>query len=765
MPLKLLVKTRSVVCLSSCHLRLLSTEITTVVSPPQPPAEQEAPVIKQALEILRRPEKEWDAAQLNQILFSASPFFLFKIARRLPSSSQALKFLQFLRQSSSDPSPPPDERSLSHALQAVFELASRQPNSTQSVYEVYTASRDLGVQLTPNAAAILLRCLGRNGMMSEAEFFFNGFDSAVKNSHVRNVWIKLLLQSGRFDDALKVLDEMLQPSTTSDCKVDDFTAAQFFTFFLNWRSHGRLIPEEEMIDLVLKFARLGVFPTSVWTTQFVTMLSWKRKINSAWNLLDELMKLEAPVDAAPCNALLTGLGKEMDIKKMNAVMVKMKEAEIQPDVVTFGILINHLCKHRRLDQALEVLDKMQGEMSIEPDVVIFNTIIDGLSKVGRQEEAFELVEKMKSQHRGCSPNTVTYNCLIDGFCKAGEIDKGINLFHEMQEMELVPNAITVNTLVHGMCMYGRTSNAVRFFYEMRSKGLWGTAVSYTSLIDAFCKVNNIARAIEIFDEMVTDGFPPDSYVYYTLISGLTRAGRMNEALTYFQTLKDSGFSPDVVCYNVLISGLFNTNKADKAREIFEEMEKAGARPDGVTYNTLIAYHAKDGNFIEARKLLKKMVNEGHVPTVVTYGALIHAYCLNQKVNEAMALFKELRGSSKVTPNGVIYNILIDCLCKKQDVQQALALMDDMEVRGAKASANTFNAVFRALREERMVNKAFELMDRMVRQGINPDYMTMDILTEWLSGIGEMEKLRRFVEGCTVSEGDHAAGDGAAAAAS
>ncbi|CAI0627416.1 unnamed protein product [Linum tenue] len=223
MPLKLLVKTRSVVCLSSCHLRLLSTEITTVVSPPQPPAEQEAPVIKQALEILRRPEKEWDAAQLNQILFSASPFFLFKIARRLPSSSQALKFLQFLRQSSSDPSPPPDERSLSHALQAVFELASRQPNSTQSVYEVYTASRDLGVQLTPNAAAILLRCLGRNGMMSEAEFFFNGFDSAgaKASANTFNAVFRALREERMVNKAFELMDRMVRQGINPDYMTMD----------------------------------------------------------------------------------------------------------------------------------------------------------------------------------------------------------------------------------------------------------------------------------------------------------------------------------------------------------------------------------------------------------------------------------------------------------------------------------------------------------------------------------------------------------------
>jgi pentatricopeptide repeat protein len=104
----------------------------------------------------------------------------------------------------------------------------------------------------------------------------------------------------------------------------------------------------------------------------------------------------------------------------------------------------------------------------------------------------------------------------------------------------------------------------------------------------------------------------------------------------------------------------------------------------------------------------------------------------------------------VPPNTVIYNILIDALRKNNNVERAVSLMDDMKVKGVRPNTTTYNAVLKGVRDNRMLDKGFELMDMMVEDACNPDYVTMEILTEWLSAIGEIEKLKLFVEGYQVS---------------
>ncbi|XP_050238515.1 pentatricopeptide repeat-containing protein At3g61520, mitochondrial [Mercurialis annua] len=736
---------------SSLHLRYISTECT-LQTPPQQQTNDS--IINQAVQLLQIPHNEWNLTHLNQLIFSdssPSPRLLFQITRRLPSSSQALEFLRYLQHNS-----PPSLSNTQHfssAFQAIFELASRERDGPgKNLHDLYKLSKEWNIPLTINSATLLLRCFGRAGLVEESVVLFD--ELGHKNTHVCNVMIGGLLKGGRFDYAVKVLDEMLQPEAESDSRPDDVTGDIVFSWLIRNENLGRVVSAEESVEVVLKLGGFGTFPNAFWLTQMIGKLCRNGKTNVAYDLLIELMTLGAAVEAIPCNALLTGLGRCSDFDKMNKVMAKMKEMEIKPNVVTFGILINHLCKFRRVDEALDVFRSMsEGKESdgflIEPDAVIFNTLIDGHCKVGRQEEGLDLMQKMKLQ--GCAPTTVTYNCLIDGYCKAGEIERGLELFDEMHREGVVPNAITVNTLVDGMCKHGRTNSAVQFLEEMQSKGLKGNAFAFSSLINAFCNVNNIGKAMQIFDQMLIDGYTPDAMVYYNLIYGLTQARRMDDAVSILSKMKEAGFCPDVVCYNGLIAGFCNKNDLDKAHEMLNDMEEAGVKPDSITYNSLISYFGKIGDFKVAHKMMRKMTQEGLQPTVATYGSLIHSYCLSGNIDKAMKIFEDMNeDASRIAPNTVIYNILIDSLCKNNNVEYALSLMDDMRVKWVKPNTLTYNAIFKGLRERKWLKRAFELMDRMTAECCDPDYITMEILTEWLSDAGETEKLRSFARGYEFS---------------
>jgi pentatricopeptide repeat protein len=745
-------------------LRLLEPQTPTVPSysllrhlctepnhpPPLSPQDEDS-LITKAVQLLQATENENSGStQLHQLLFSSSspsfPGLFRKIARRLDSSSQALKFFDYIKSNA----PSQDLHSLSSTFQAIFELASREPDSQEKLLELYRTSKDRNVPLTINGATLLVQCLGRAGMGAEVLSVVDELDSlypSLKNTHFCNVVIDVLFRLGYADYAHNVVDEMLQPN--AECPPNDITGDIVFSVLLRRKwPRGTF---DKIVWLVLKFGECGVFPDSHKLMQLITKLCWYRNTDCAWDVLHHVMKFGGAVETASCNALLTGLARDEDFERMNKLTTEMIQMDIQPNVVTFGILINRMCKSRRVDEALEFLEKMKGGsegVSVEPDVIMYNTLIDGLCKVGRQEEGLSLMDQMRSNK--CVPNTVTYNCLIGGFCKAGEIERALELFDQMNRERVFPNSITLNTLVDGMCRHGRINSAVEFFNEMQSNGLKGSAVTYTTLIKAFCNVNNIDKAREFFNQMLKVGCTPDAILYYTLISGLSLAGRMDDASCVVSKLKEAGFCLDTVSYNNLVSGFCKKNKLDRAYEMLKEMEQAGIKPDNVTYNILISYLSKTGNFTIAHTVMRKMVKEGIVPTVVTYGALIHAYCLNNKIDEAMKIFRDLSSSSEVAPNTVIYNILIDSLCKNNEVELALSLMHEMKLVAVKPNITTYNAMFKGLREKNLLEKAFELMDRMVEQACNPDYITMEVLTEWLSAVGETGKLKNFVEGYEIS---------------
>ncbi|KAL4341781.1 hypothetical protein GQ457_08G022670 [Hibiscus cannabinus] len=731
---------------------ILTRHLSTGANPQQPPQEDDSKTNRAVQLLLENPHQEWPSNQpLHSLLFSSpspSPRFLYNVTRNLASSALALHFLKHLQQNS----PSQDTHSLSYPFQALFELAARELDAGSPLSELYQASKEWGIPLTVNAAAILIRYLGTHKMVDESVILFNELDPSLKNTHVRNVFIDVLLCDGRLECALDVLDEMLQPS--SEVPPDKTTGDIVLRGLLKGDRKWKNLSEENAIKLVLSFGKHGVFPKTSWLTQMLSRLCRSGKINQAWNVLHELLALRAPLETPPFNVLLTGLGRSGDIKRMNTLMAEMKESDIQPDAVTFGVLINQLCKLRRVDDAMEVLNKL-GEGngsrggSIAADVIMYNTMIDGLCKVGRQEEGLHLMEQMRSM-KGLEPNIVTYNCLIDGFCKAGELERGKLLFEQMNEDGISPNVITLNTLIDGMCRHGMINSALEFFDDMRGIGLQGNAVTYTTLITSYCSVGNIAKAFDLFDQMLTNGCSLHATVYYSLISGLCKAGRMDDAANVLSKLKEAGFRPDIVCYNSLVSGFFKENMVNKAYDTIKEMQEAGMKPDSVLYNTLIAYFCKTGYLELAGEVMKQMINQGVVPTIATYGALIHAYCSNGKIKEAMKLFNDMNSLSKIPPNTTTYNSLIESLCKNNDIKGALSLMDDMKAKSVKPNTTTYNEVFKGLKENNLLEDAYRLMDGMVEHACNPDSITMGILGEWLSAVGESEKLQSFVQGNRVS---------------
>ncbi|TKY61026.1 Pentatricopeptide repeat-containing protein mitochondrial [Spatholobus suberectus] len=719
---------------------------------PSPSSQNDAEsTVTQVVELLQHPTNQWDYDQLRPFLFDASQsHHLFQITLRLNSIPKALDFLNYLRDKTEH------HQALSEVFEGALELATRHPNSKTEVLMLhsYRKSNACSITLTAKSAYLLFRFLEKAQMLDDSLLLFNELDPSSRSSRICNGLLRMLFKSGRTDDALHLLDEMLERD--SDFSPDDFTGEAVFGELAKWECRGRSsFADEEIVALVTKLCEHGVFPDAFKLTQMITRLCRNRKNNVAWEILHGVMSLggAVAVEAASCNALLAGLGRERDIQRMNKLMAEMEEMRIKPSVVTFGILVNHLCKARRIDEALEVFDKLRGKgegkrVGVEPDVILFNTLIDGLCKVGREEHGLSLLEEMKTKSKS-RPNAVTYNCLIDGFCKAGNIGKARKLFSQMIEEGVQPSVVTLNTMVDGLCKHGKVHSAVEFFNEMKGKGLKGNAVTYSVLISAYCGVNNIDKAMQYFDEMLSSGCSPDAIAYYSLIYGLSIAGRMDDASAVVSKLKQAGFGLDIACYNVLISGFCKKKKLERVYEMLSEMEETGLKPDIVTYNTLVSYLGKIGDFATASKVMKRMIKEGLEPSVVTYGAIIHAYCLKENVDEAMNIFEEMCSTSKVPPNTVIYNILIDSLCKNNNVERAVSLMDDMKIKGVRPNTTTYNAIFKGVRDKKMLHKAFELMDRMIEDACSPDYITMEILTEWLDAVGEIEKLKCFVQGCDL----------------
>ena len=115
-------------------------------------------------------------------------------------------------------------------------------------------------------------------------------------------------------------------------------------------------------------------------------------------------------DVISWNAMIGGYAQNGNGKEALELFKQMEQEGIQPNNVTFVVILN-ACSHAGLvDEALHYFNVMKDRYQIVPDVIHYNCLVDTLSRAGRLEEAENLIRTMKQ------PNVVTWMALL-GACR------------------------------------------------------------------------------------------------------------------------------------------------------------------------------------------------------------------------------------------------------------------------------------------------------------------------------------------------------------
>ncbi|KAI9113682.1 hypothetical protein K1719_014933 [Acacia pycnantha] len=235
--------------------------------------------------------------------------------------------------------------------------------------------------------------------------------------------------------------------------------------------------------------------------------------------------------------------------------------------------------------------------NINPDVYTFNILLDVLCKQGSFVEVQELFDGMVN--RGLVPDIQNYNVLINGYCNIDKINEAMSLLKEMRHKNLVPSIVTYNSLVRGLCKLGRMSDAQELLVEMHDRGQPADVVTYNILLDTFCKtVQHIDKAIALFHQLIIQGIWPD--LDEVLNYDWRKGGRLSWPETkigggilktveeIFQNLLIKGCCPNVKTYTIMISGLCRDGLLDEAVSLLSKMEGNDCLPDVVTFSTIIS---------------------------------------------------------------------------------------------------------------------------------------------------------------------------------
>ncbi|EPS66675.1 hypothetical protein M569_08098, partial [Genlisea aurea] len=302
-----------------------------------------------------------------------------------------------------------------------------------------------------------------------------------------------------------------------------------------------------------------------------------------------------------------------------AVEVFNKEKyRVQLDAKLYTILIYGWCKVSKMDMAERFLHEM-SERGIEPNVVTYNVLLNGICRRAslhpetRFEKVIREADKVLDEMRakGLEPDVTSYSILLHVYGRAHKPQLCLDKLTMMKEKGIHPNVASYTSTVKCLCSCGRMDDAEELLSEMVRIGVTPSAETYNCFIKEYRGRKDAEGAMKLYRKMKDGGgfLPPTIHTYNTLLSMLLQLRKAGLAMEIWHDMKESGAGPDLDSYTILVHGLCEKRKWRPACLFFVEMIEKGYLPQKVTFETLYRGLIQADMLKTWRRLKKKLEDE------------------------------------------------------------------------------------------------------------------------------------------------------------
>lgn len=349
------------------------------------------------------------------------------------------------------------------------------------------------------------------------------------------------------------------------------------------------------------------------------------------------------------------------------------------------------------------------------------------------------------------------NTIINAHFSIRQFDQSFTLYRDSFRGDFVPSSYTFNLVLKGCGVCMALREGLEVHCVVLKNGFCADLYVGTSLVDMYVKFGFLGSARKVFDEMSVR-----SLVSWTaVIVGYARCGDMSEARKLFDVMPDR----DIAAFNAMIDGYVKMGCMDLARELFDKMKDKNV----ISWTSMVHGYCEDGDVVAARFMFDCMP----VKNVLSWNAMIRGYCENRRPHDALKLFCEMRGSldmemNKVTVVSVlpavadlsaldlgvwihgfvqrnrldedvhVCNALVDMYAKCGEIGKAKLLFEEMNEK----DTSSWNALINGYGVNGCAKEALEVFAAMLREGFEPNEITMTSVLSACNHCGLVEEGRR-----------------------
>ncbi|KAI9081026.1 hypothetical protein K1719_037006 [Acacia pycnantha] len=358
------------------------------------------------------------------------------------------------------------------------------------------------------------------------------------------------------------------------------------------------------------------------------------------------------------------------------------------NVVTWTTIITQLSHFKMPLLALDYFNRMRCT-GVFPNQFTFSAVLPACADtvvVAHGEQMHGLIWK-----HGFEGDTFVASALLDMYAKCFDISMAKKVFDEMPDRTIV----SWNSMIVGFLKNKLYDHAIGIFREvLRETSVDPDQVSFSSVLSACANAARFDIGKQVHGNIIKRGLITVVYVKNSLLDMYSKCSLFDDAMKMFSDIGDR----DVVTWNVMIVGCVHNDIFEAACSYFQAMRREGISPDEVSYSS--ALHAS-----------------ANLATL-TQGTSIHAHILKTGFMKNACIL-----SSMITMYGKCGNLL--------DAYWVFEETEDHNVV-------SWTAMITVYQQHGCANEAIELFEKMLKQGIVPEYITFVSVLSACSHTGQVE---------------------------
>lgn len=276
------------------------------------------------------------------------------------------------------------------------------------------------------------------------------------------------------------------------------------------------------------------------------------------------------------NALIGKLGKARRIDDCLAYFAEMRANNVRPTSVTYGTIVNALCRVSDERFAEEMFEEMESMPNYKPRPAPYNSMIQYFLNTKRdRSKVLAYFERM--QARNIKPTTHTYKLLIDAHASLDPVDMPAaeRVLADMQATGVQPDAVHYASLIHAKGCVQRDLPAARKVFDsvLADRRVRLQACLYQALFEAMVATNHVADTEEVVSGMKQHNVEMTAYIANTLIHGWAAEGNVAKAKIIYDSIGIEKREPST--YEAMTRAFLGADERAAAAGIVQEMMSRG----------------------------------------------------------------------------------------------------------------------------------------------------------------------------------------------